>query len=357
MPTGRGATRTGVPLRAAARSLVGAARYRLTGHRMPLAAWIALTTRCDALCRTCSVPLRKVPELDTAGFVRVLDGLAERGCVRVTFTGGEPLLRDDLGVLVGRARDHGIFCSVETNGHRYPERAAELDAVGELVVALDGGPAAHDANREPGAHAKALAALRVAQARGVRVRTLTTITRHNVDRLDEVLDIAEAHGCTADFQVLQHAPMLAESLARALAPEPEALRGALLRLVDARHAGRPVAPTERILRYLRQWNDYDRSTADDPHEDVHCLAGQLFVSVEPDGTVVPCPLWSRRYPGRNADRDGLDAALEAVRDNPCRACTSVALTESNYLYNLNGPAIAERARALGSAALGRKGTS
>jgi MoaA/NifB/PqqE/SkfB family radical SAM enzyme len=344
-----------LPGRAAVRTLVGAARYRLTGHRMPLTAWIAVTTRCNALCRTCSIPLRKVPELATEPLVAIIDGLAERGCVRINFTGGEPLLRDDLGVLVERAAAHGVFASVETNGYLYPQRAAELDAAGELVVALDGGRDAHDANREPGSFVRAMAAIELATRRGLRVRTMTTITRHNVDTLDDVLDLAAAHGFVADFQLLEHAPMLAESLAQALAAPPEALRRALLRLVEARRAGRPVAPSERLLRYVRQWGDYGHTTSDDPREDVHCLAGQLFVSIEPDGTVLPCPLWSRRYPGRSAATDGLDAALDAVRDNPCRACTSPVLTETNYLYNLNGPAVAERVRALATHALGRKG--
>ena len=43
---------------------------------------------------------------------------------------------------------------------------------------------------------------------------------------------------------------------------------------------------------------------------------------------------------------GFGAAFDALRDNPCRACTSTALTEYNYLYNLNAPTLLEWVKTL-----------
>ncbi len=331
---------------AALRSAIGAARYRLTGHRMPLAAWIAVTRRCNALCHYCALPLSKSVELDTAQLVALVDALAAKGTTRVTLTGGEPLLREDLGIVVDRCASHEMFTVIQTNGVLYPERADELRRAARLSIALDGDERAHDANREPGAWVSAVRAVRAAVSRGVDVHTLTTITRHNVDDLDVVLDMAEREGFVAEFEVLQHEPVVAEPLAADLAPEPARLRRALLRLLDARLAGRPVAMSEKFLRYLLLWDRYDRPISSEPHEDLHCLAGQLFVAVDTDGTMLPCPLWSRRFPGKNVVRDGLDAAFESVRDNPCRACTSTALSEYNYVYNLNAPSVYERVRAV-----------
>lgn len=327
--------------RVAVRSFVAAARYRLTGHRAPLAAHISVTTRCDALCTYCAIPLRKTKELDTQELVELVDGFARRGVVRVSLGGGEPLVRDDIGILVERCADHGMFCQLETNGYRYPARAHELDRVGELVLSYDGEERAHDLNREPGSWEQARAALRLARARGVPVRLRATLTRHNIDQVEHVIATAEAHDALADFQILQHAPLLAEPLAKDLAAPPEALRAALRRVLEARQAGRPVSNTEKSLRYLLSWEDFGTPTARAPHEDLHCLAGQLYVAVDADGTMNPCALWSGRFPGRSV-RGGLDGALEAVRDNPCRACTCATLAEYNFLYNLNGPALVER---------------
>ena len=70
------------------RGVIGALRYRLTGHRMPLALTARVTWRCDALCSGCGMPNSSKPELTTAEWVTVLDDAARLGCVRVCFTGG-----------------------------------------------------------------------------------------------------------------------------------------------------------------------------------------------------------------------------------------------------------------------------
>ena len=47
------------------RGAIGALRYRLTGHRMPLALTARVTWRCDALCAACGMPNTARPELTT----------------------------------------------------------------------------------------------------------------------------------------------------------------------------------------------------------------------------------------------------------------------------------------------------
>lgn len=340
---------------AAIRSGVGAARYRLTGRRMPLTVHLSVTNRCNALCSYCAVPMSKTPELATPELVALIDALAARGTVRVAFSGGEPLLRDDMGILVDRCADHGIWTALETNGDLYPGRADELARLDRLIVSLDGGEAAHDRGREPGAWARAMAAIRAASARGIDLHTVTVLTRDNLDQMDTVLDIAERYGFIADFQVLQSRPILHPVQAARLLPTTPATRKALLHLLEARLAGRPVGATEKYLRYLLTWEDFAQSTSNAPHEDLHCLAGQLYCAIDPAGTVTPCPLLAGRYPGRNVHVDGIDSAFESLRDNACRACTSTALTEYNYLYNLNRPAVFERLRSFRHAGPPRKG--
>jgi hypothetical protein len=160
-----------------------------------------------------------------------------------------------------------------------------------------------------------------------------------------VLDVATRGGHRAEFQLLQPEPLLSEAVAARHAPTEDALRSALRTLLEARAAGAPVANSEKALRYLLLWPDYAQPRDTAPHEDLHCVAGQLFAAVEPDGKMAPCPMWTGRFPARDATAD-LDGALEAIRDNPCRACTHASLVEYNFLYNLNANALVERARAM-----------
>lgn len=328
------------------RSGLGAARYRLTGHRMPLAVTLRLTHRCDALCRTCALPLIPCTELDTVAWMRVIDTLARLGTIRVGFTGGEPLLRDDVGALVDRCSSHGMWTTLETNGYRYPELRGTLGTLGRVMIGLDGAEPAHDRMREPGAWKKAMRALEAAAEDDVDRWTTTTLTRHNLDQIDWILDEADRLGFTAAFQPLLQDRALAPASAADLAPANDDLRKALRQLLEARVAGRRVGVSEKLLRYLLTWEDFQVGTSAQPHEDVHCVAGQLHCAIEADGTMLPCSLLAGRFKGANAAED-FQVAFDRVRDNACKACASTPLTEYNFLYNLNAPALFEWGRAIG----------
>ena len=75
----------------------------------------------------------------------VVDELADAGMMRASFSGGEALLRDDLGTLVRHARERGCVTSLNTNGwlhQRFLEEVAPwLDV---LMVSIDGPEPAHD---------------------------------------------------------------------------------------------------------------------------------------------------------------------------------------------------------------------
>lgn len=323
---------------------LAAARYRLTGHRVPLHVMMTVTHKCNALCSTCGVPMKHVQELDTQEWVGLIDHLAHLGTTRASIGGGEPLTRADIGVILDRCRAHGIWTSLETNGHLVPSRISALRNLQQLVLSLDGRPAAHDALREHGSHAKVLEALKVAKAHGLEVWTLTVLNRRNLGDVDYILDLAEEHGFVANFQVLLTDSGPYGRTGERLRPSQAETQRVMRQLLEARLQGRPVGLSEKSLRYLLTWEDYRRATSVPPHEDLHCLAGQLYCAVDADGTVYPCSLTSSTFPGRNIREVGFDKAFEALRDNPCRACTSSALTETNYLYNLNLPALVEWAR-------------
>lgn len=93
---------------AALKSAVGATRHRLTGHRAVLNATIVVTRRCSALCSYCSSPMQPARELETWEILALIDELARGGMARVGLTGGEPLLRDDIGHIVDHCADRGI---------------------------------------------------------------------------------------------------------------------------------------------------------------------------------------------------------------------------------------------------------
>jgi cyclic pyranopterin phosphate synthase len=99
---------------------------------------VSLTDRCNFDCVYCHNeglgdtrgPMAPAEEELTADeVVRILDVVADFGVEKVKFTGGEPMLRQDLEEIIGRVPD-GMEVSMTTNGTFLPGRATDLAEAG-----------------------------------------------------------------------------------------------------------------------------------------------------------------------------------------------------------------------------------
>ena len=101
-------------------------------HR-PFLLLAELTYQCPLHCPYCSNPTTYPTgtELSTSEWQRVLQEAAKMGVLHVGFSGGEPLLRDDLPELIRTARAAGLYTNLITSGVGLNQkRAAELRAAG-----------------------------------------------------------------------------------------------------------------------------------------------------------------------------------------------------------------------------------
>jgi len=91
----------------------------------PLWLLAELTYRCPLHCVYCSNPVDYTAygeELATEEWVRVLREGRQLGATQLGFSGGEPLVRDDLEVLVAEARRLGYYSNLITSGVGLNER-------------------------------------------------------------------------------------------------------------------------------------------------------------------------------------------------------------------------------------------
>jgi radical SAM protein with 4Fe4S-binding SPASM domain len=151
---------------------------------------LALTYRCNLECPKCYVGDRKTGrELDTAEWLKVYEILWRTGVPQVVFTGGEPTLRGDLVELVSEADE--FVTGLVTNGTRLSElaedlRDASLDYAQVTVESSD--PDIHDRTTgTPGSHARTLAGIRKALGVGIQVVTNTTLTKTNASSFSETI--------------------------------------------------------------------------------------------------------------------------------------------------------------------------
>jgi pyrroloquinoline quinone biosynthesis protein E len=160
-----------------------------------------LTHRCPLHCPYCSNPLGLVPrgdELATADWIRVLEQAAELGVLQVGFSGGEPLLHPGLMELVAAARRVGLYSNLITSAVGLNAAmiagliAAGLDTVQISFQSDTEGPA--DAIAGTRAHEKKIAAATAVRAAGLPWSANVVLHRGNIDRIGEMIALAENLG-------------------------------------------------------------------------------------------------------------------------------------------------------------------
>ena len=88
------------------------------GGRVPLYGTIEVTPYCNLKCVHCYISHGKYDEniLTYPEMCRILDEIAEEGCLWLLLTGGEPFLRNDFLDIYTYAKKKGMFVSIFTNG-------------------------------------------------------------------------------------------------------------------------------------------------------------------------------------------------------------------------------------------------
>lgn len=165
--------------------------------KRPVVVW-NVTRQCNLRCLHCysqSDSRPPVGELTTQEGLALLEDLAAFGSPVILFSGGEPLLRQDLFVLAQRARDLGMRVVLSTNGTLIDRATARrLQAIGlsYVGVSLDGLGPHHDRFRgTKGAFESAMAGVRNCQEAGLKVGLRFTIHRGNVGEIPGIFDLVE----------------------------------------------------------------------------------------------------------------------------------------------------------------------
>jgi AdoMet-dependent heme synthase len=151
-------------------------------------------------CRADAQHTRDPNELTTEEGYHLLDRFKEFGSPIVVFTGGDPMMRRDLFDLIGYATELGLRASLTPTATALPTpdrlRQAMAAGVRRIALSLDApSPAVHDAFRQvPGSWERTIRILRSAQSVGLSAQINTTVTRHNVHLLPEMVKFVEEVG-------------------------------------------------------------------------------------------------------------------------------------------------------------------
>jgi len=255
-----------------------------------------VTYRCNLRCRHCHLwQTKEHADLDTDEAMKLVSDLARIGTLHLSLSGGEPFLRADLLDLASHARDQGLTVGVNTNGTRLivaeKARRACQAGIGTFFISLDGPDAeTHNALRgAPHAFDSAIRAIdnliEQRPSRSTKVFINTTVTRGNVDRLDEIVGLAREHGVDGmTMSVINDVDKYSPEAETSMSGSDTDGFSARLRKVTTDSGG--------LIPHSREYLDNFSTYLDRPNDlyKYHCVAGYSTALVHPDGEVYPCPV-------------------------------------------------------------------
>jgi pyrroloquinoline quinone biosynthesis protein E len=261
--------------------------------RPPLWLLAELTYRCPLHCVFCSNPVdyaRHDREMDTSSWKRVLGEARALGAVQLGFSGGEPLLRDDLEELVAHARGLGFYTNLITSGVGLTEaRAQALKAAGLDHIQLSFQDSTRELNdfisstRTFQLKSKVAA---IIKAQGYPMVLNCVMHRFNLPHVGRIIDMAERMG--ADYLELANTQYYGWAWLN---------RAALMPTVDELRDAEAIVMARREQlggRMKVLWVSPDYADA----KPKPCMAGwgAVFMVVAPDGSALPCHS-ARMLPG------------------------------------------------------------
>ncbi|MGC9514119.1 radical SAM/SPASM domain-containing protein [Methanocrinis sp.] len=242
------------------------------GRFVPQTVSIEVTRACGCACDHCVIK-EGDGELKAEEIKRVVDEALDLGACIITFTEGDPLLRDDIFELISHVDPERAVVNMFTPGlEMTPDKAEMLKDAGLyniLIGVYSTDPEVHDRIRGlPGAHEKAVAAIKMALDAGLLVTMSTHVKGDRVSEIFDLYDLATELG-VHEFSIWEGMPKSAEEQ---------------LTKIDR----------ETITRFYRKVNRTPggpRVFASTYFEGqmLGCMAGRRWIHVGVDGGVRPCP--------------------------------------------------------------------
>ena len=335
---------------------VPANMLQFSGTNRPLVVW-NVTNRCNLRCKHCYISAedRKYQdELTTAEAEKFITDLAEMQAPVLLFSGGEPLIREDVFHLSRFATDLGLRVVLSTNGTLItPEMAKSIKESGMqyVGVSLDGLHDIHDEFRcMPGAMDLSLKGIKNCTELGINAGIRFTVNKFNREDLPGIIDLLVQEGIprfcmyhlvysgrgkkivnmdTTHQEKLETREFLVD---KTIELYEKGIKAEIL-TVDNHADG------VYIYNYLKKKNP---TRADEVMQllEMHggCSAGTKFANVDPQGNVHPCQFWQHVSLGNVKERkfseiwnDKENEFLESLRNKEkmlkgrCGECTYKAV--------------------------------
>ena len=259
----------------------------------PLWLLAELTYACPLQCPYCSNPLeiaRYQNELSTEDWLRVLREARAMGATQLGFSGGEPLVRRDLEVLIAEARSLGYYSNLITSGVGMDEkRIRAFKEAGLDHIQISFQASSEDLNNfiaGTDSFQHKLEMARLIKQYDYPMVLCVVLHRHNEDQIEDILDMAVT--LNADYVELATTQYYGWAMLNRDQLLPT--RAQLAHAEKVAHEYQEKMQGKMKIYYVVPDYYEERPKA--------CMNGwgAVFLTIAPDGTALPCHA-ARQLPG------------------------------------------------------------
>jgi len=311
------------------------------GCRVPLRVMHFVTYRCNLSCKYCGIWSYSIKEMTTKEAKKAIKEFADAGTFHWVFTGGEPLLRKDIGELINYLKSFGIAVTLTTNGLLLKKRIWEVKNVDYFVVSLDGPKEINDEVRGKGVFDKVVEGVKEARKRGIEVVLNATLSRKNIENnfygIRKLIEIAKELGARLNFSIIykdlyNQRDEFHRNRIGSIFPSRNELIAALSFLQKEKKKNKNLILFSdhniEQLKALKPWKK--------------CYAGILFVDLLPDGKVIPCLF--KPHLGTSGIKKGFVNAFKSLPPQKNCVCSSTCYNELNCTFHLYPKTLMENFR-------------
>jgi radical SAM protein with 4Fe4S-binding SPASM domain len=296
--------------------------------RFAMGGTFEITPRCNLKCVHCYVAHCDWP-LDILTFdeiSKIIDDLVNQGCLWISLTGGEPLVRPDFIDIYTYAKKKGLLVNLLTNGTLitpkivdhlgiYTPRVVEISLYGATKQIYE------KVTGVPGSFEQCLYSIGLLMERHIPLRLKTVALTVNKDEMKQMHELAQKLGVPFRFDpgIMPRLDHNSTSISYRLSPEEVVeLESCFPERIDA---------LETYYKKFYGPRDSDRSYA--------CGAGNYSFFIDPYGCMSVC--LSSRSPSYNLRRGNFDEAWRVFipetkarkikNESKCRHCELVSVCD------------------------------
>ncbi len=254
------------------------------------AQWL-ITRQCNYRCRGCNVwKEQDERELSAKEIKKGLDILKDLGIVDLVLSGGDPLLRDDIGEIIEHASKLFVT-TVYDNGSMAAKKIDYLRDVDFVAISIDSlDEAKHDYIKAvPGAWKKATEAVETLHKEGVKVSVTPTISQQNLYEIVDITNHFTGKGipvwyCLYSYDTSVDAKQLfriGKANDELVITDKQAMVNLCNQLIELKKKNKRILMNDKLLETLRSLYEGDKRTW-------KCQALNNFLVVDHLGRIAGC---------------------------------------------------------------------